>query len=907
MRLDTGASRVVLRADIVGRFALDAAADTLLVAVAADGREGPPTAGSRDGVVFVPLTAAAPATSRVQIDDVEDLVVCAGRRYALSSVANNRVALHDLTTVAAGVTLDAAPPLPATSPMASVQSMNVRRARLSCASDTLAVTTDDAVLLLPNVREPAAAFVRVPIVMQHDNDTLRTVLPLPNGDLLTWSNRGLLRVLDRAGKTKAVRGVDASNIALAGAPLGSRVIAGDASFALPLLNDRVQLGGPPGTTVALDAQRVLTLLGTGLRERAVAPSPSPADLRTLHQPSAIARRLDGRRFAVGQKDGTIVVFDRTQSGGPLIPVATLRAHRHGLDGVVALAFLSAKDAGAPRDVLVSVGDDDVVHVFEEPASNSGWRLLRSVVVRESGARGSVAFDAGRGLVAVAGSEVVSVVDLRRGEVTRVLGPLPREQSFGIRSPAFSPDGTQLAFVDDARRVRVYSLTDGREDRGFAGTHDAVTYDNQGRLLRITRDKAILEGSSATARARELPVPAWSADNIVRDPASSEVWLSSWNGWFAVLGQPEGELRQGPWHVADLLLDGDRVITIGPDEQISSWPRHPATPAVDTARVLFGVRNSGVASMAFVGELVAVAMESGQLRLFGKEAGAGGRALRRATCSQRGDDGAPYEATIVPDVLATRTLRSDGKEAEHLVGVDLNGAVRWNLATGAVVCLTHSFDARVRFAGLTGDGRVVWVSTPEGALWVGDKRREIAPRESVADEAVLVGDDDRSLAAVYVDDEGTHAVRVSDGAALGSTRGANVAALPGGRVLLGRWPTDTPKDDEEERLAIAAWTPGRGPPRLITREHPFTNDLLASPDGARFLQSMDAEVWLRDTNTGAVQAVVDAIHVEALAFSADGTRFAVSAGGIVAVYDLEGRDLWRKDARLDGAASPVRPR
>lgn len=411
VRLDSGASRIVLRgADSVGRMALDKNTDTLLVAVRGMSNDGK----SRDGVVFVPLTATAPKESRVFIDDVRDLLVCAGRRYATSFVFDQKVfTLHDLTSVPAGAKLETSPPL-SSSPLSLVAAMKLHWPRLSCASDTLAVTTDDALYLLdPSPRSATPRFVRVPVAQANPDESLREVLPLPGGDILTWNNRRHLRVLDRAGTTKAVRSVDAATIALFDSPTGARVIAGNVSFALPYLDDPVAFDAPHGTSVALDARRLLTLVDSGLRESSIAPVVNAADVRVLHEPTALARRRDGRRFAVGQKDGVIVVFDRSapmaaspgradEAKARLTPVARIDAHS---EGVLALAFLTAQEAGTAGDVLVSVGDDDIIHVFED--RETGGRPLRSlfsVVVPERTSGASVAFDTGRGLVAVGGYE-----------------------------------------------------------------------------------------------------------------------------------------------------------------------------------------------------------------------------------------------------------------------------------------------------------------------------------------------------------------------------------------------------------------------------------------------------------------------------------------------------------------------
>jgi hypothetical protein len=860
----------VHRTEVIGEIALDAAADTLLAIV--DG-----------GVALVPLARSSSSrVTRIDITDVRGVLACAGRRYATSFVGKE-IVIHDIT----GVTAGKPPPTPRSSPIAALTAL--KWPRLSCGSDRLAVTTDGAVFVLAG----GAAPVRVPITMDHPNDALRDALPLANGDLLTLSGRGHLRVLDRAGKVKAIVSADAASLSLT--PDGARVIAGSSSFALPNLDDAASLAQRRTTVVALDARRALALGDTGLREGTFVTAPPSAALpRTLAEPRVLARRGDGARIAVGEDDGDVVIFERAKAGGPVRPVATLRAHRGGGDGVIGLAFLTAAQAGTANDVLVTVGDDDLVHVFDERT----WTRVRSVAVPEAGAR-SVAVDPARGLVAIGGYEMVSIVDVKRGALQRVIGPLPRERYGTIRSPAFSPDGAQLAFVDDAGRGRVYSLRDGREDLRFAGDHDAIAYDKRGALVRITRDGAWIEASGARpgerARAKQVPLPTWGADNVEIDPATGALWLSSWNGWFSVLGAPaDEEPRHGPWHVADLVLDGDRLLTVGPDEQLLSWSKNPASKAADAPRVLFGVRRARVEAVGFVGDDIAVSFEDARVRVVRKDGDA--RELKKAVCVQRSDDGGDaYEVHVTPERFTTART----KQPATLVGASTAGAVTWNLGTGAATCpKLVPADMGMALAGLTHDARVVVVAAMEGQLIVGDAVRKLKqPGESLVDAAIVTGDDDASLVVVYVDDEGTHAVRAKDGVEVARTRAADIAALPGGRVLLGRWTVAEPKGDDESAIpiALAVWTPGKGAPQIVTREHAFTNQLATSPDGTRFLHTNGDELWLRDTTNGAVLAVIPIEHVEALAFAPDG-RFVVSVAGGVTVYASDGRASWSRDAR-----------
>src|SRR5687767_7586226 len=72
--------------------------------------------------------------------------------------------------------------------------------RVSCAYDILAVTTERAVLLL----DKAGAVTRVPTPLEHPNDMVRQALPLASGGVLTLTARSHVRILDRAGHTKAV-------------------------------------------------------------------------------------------------------------------------------------------------------------------------------------------------------------------------------------------------------------------------------------------------------------------------------------------------------------------------------------------------------------------------------------------------------------------------------------------------------------------------------------------------------------------------------------------------------------------------------------------------------------------------------------------------------------------------------
>lgn len=858
VRLETGASRVLLRAEAIDSFAVDVDAGAVFASVV----------GKAPGVVLVPIDPAQTArVGRADIPGVRDVIVCGDRRYA-TSLIERTLTLHDLTTLTPGAQLEGPPTPPPSSPAAMIASLGVRPLWVACGQRTLTVADEEAIWVFD-----AARPTRVPLPRLY-NESVRAALPLASGELLLWSQNAL-RVLDRAGQVRAAVGVDTAAVHIAHTPRGPRLLTSAASYALPGLSDRRALPGPRGHVLPLDDTRVLVLLSTGLRERAAAwaPSPSatpaPTTITTLREPAVIARHSSGKTFAVGDKHGRVVIFDRPRPGDRWRVRGVIDDH---VGAVAGLGFLAAAHAGTTSDALVSVGNDGFVHVYAAPA----YERVRSIVVDARGDRDDVTFAAHLGLVAVTGAETVSIVDVDTGSV-RTLGPLPQENFGSLSAPAFSADGTRLAFVDDARRARVYALGDGREDLRFAGQHSAVYYDARGRLVRLTTDGAIIDGAAAP-----IALDHTDPDNVEVDGATGEVWLSSWSGWFGVLGRAP---RQAPWHVADLVLDGGNVVTIGPDEQVLSWPRSGS----GTARPVFGVRRTRVEAIAFVGDDVAVAFEGARVRVVAAQAPP--RALRAARCTVAGVEGL---IDLAPERLTTRT---SGAET-LLVGATRSGEVTWNLASGALRCPKHdaslnSYTAAV--AGFTPDGRSVVIAPGEGALLHGASRKKLGkPNEEASrvEAAVVSG-----TVLVYVDDGGTHAVSLESGATLGHTRAADLAALPGGRVLLGRWAiADTAANGEDPQLALATWQPGAGAPKVLTREHAWTNNLLASPDGASFLHIVGDELWLRSTTTGAVRAVVDAAYLEAVAFSPDSRRFAVARPGELAVYTVEGARVWAVDPR-----------
>jgi hypothetical protein len=844
------ASRVVFRADVIAGFDVDGS----VALVAVD--------GERSGVALVPL-AGTSSPGFVTVPGLRELVSCGGRRIATAFV-DAKMTAHDLSGVAVGARLDRPPPTPPSSP-AAVLAQRAEPLALSCNEGTLAAAGPKELVVFDG-----AAPTRVP--WSRVGDWVRGVFALPGGDLVVWSQEAI-SVIDRKGARKAALGGRRGSVQIVRTARGARLLTHDASYALPHLDDRRAVDGLASAIAAIapnDDTALVALTQSGLRARGLVPAFVPPTM--LREPKSIARRADGKRFAVGDVDGDVIVFDRPRPADDWQPIATLHDHQEEVFG---LAYVSAAAAQTAGDALVSVGGDGFVHVYVDAAGSPlgrGLARVRSIPFDLNA--DSVAFDVGRGRLAVGSAEAIAVVDVGAGTV-RLLGPIPREQYGSLKVGGFSKDGAHLAFVDDVGRVRVYALGDGREDRRIAGQHMFVAYDAQGRLVRATREELLIEGRAAPLET--------SFSRVALDAASGELWGWSWSGSFGPLGKAP---RQAPWHVADLAIDGDRVITVGPDEQVLSWPS--AGTAAPRAR--FGVKRVRVEAVAFVDDDVAVAFEGARMRVVGP--GHAPRELKPARCS-RPDEG---ELDLTPAGLA---LTAQAAKAQRtLVGATTLGEVRWNLATGALTCppdlKLDGYDKEA--AGFTADGRAVLVAANDGVVVVGAKKTKLkrgADEGASVDAAVVTGDS----VVVYVDGGSAIAVRVTDGAEVARTRAADLAALPGGRVLLGRWPMKDASDDDDAPHAIAIWQPGAGPPRVITRAHAWTNGLLASPDGTHFIHTVDqGEVWVRSTDTGAVRAVVAADVVEAVAFSADGARFVVASAGVVAVYDLDGRKLWSLDPR-----------
>lgn len=443
----------------------------------------------------------------------------------------------------------------------------------------------------------------------------------------------------------------------------------------------------------------------------------------------------------------------------------------------------------------------------------------------------------------------------------------------------SPDGTTLAGIDDDGNVRVYALATGRQTRRIAGHHDFVTYDARGQLVPISAERGDQRD----------------ADHAALDLATGELWLSSWTGWF---GQRARAKRAATWHVADFALDGKRVITIGPDEPVTSWPRTGGGPP----RVAFGTRSDAIDALSFVDDAVAVAFSSGRMRVVGP--GQAMRELPPPLCPVAGMG----EVRRDFKHLATRPV-SDVNAPRVLVAATRSGEMTWNMTTGALTCpaeikLGLDAAAAIAVAGVTANGRGVLVDGQEGVFMVGNEKKPFKRAKDADIEDIIVIGDDAKPVVVYAEDNGVHAVRVNDGVDVAQLRGpfgrAALSPLPGGRVLLGRWPLGKTTVSD---VVVAVWQPGAGAPRVVTRAHGWTNHEVTAPDGQHFAHSVSAtgavdEVWVRTIEDGAVRAVITVGHVEGIAFAPDSGHIAVAGDGVVSVYELDGQQLWAVDPRAN---------
>jgi WD40 repeat protein len=842
-------SRVLYRSTGILDFAVDTDAGVVLVAVG----------GNTPGVALVPLRSTASTVNAgfVDVPGVRDVLVCGKQRF-VTTFRNGTSAVFDLSGVAVDARLDRLPAPPASSPAALLTARGEVPV-LSCANGILAAGGRGELLIFDG---PQPSRVPRPSTIPAEEWT-SGVFPLPGGDLVVWSQTSL-QVVDRAGAVKASRALDSRSVEVVATPGGPRVLTNKGSWALPRLDDRRPLDVAGGVVSMLDDTRAVALWTNGLRLRRLVTPSSPT---TLNQPRSIARRTDGKRFAVGDEDGSVVVFDRPQVADDWHAAEVLHDH---VGEVVRLTFVPAAVAATSTDALVSVGADGFVHVY----AGVPLARVRSIATDLSVERDSVAIDERRGVVAVGGSNAIAVVDVKTTNLRRLAR---QEEDAGLKVGALSPDGTTLAGIDDDGNVRLYALATGRHTRRIAGHHTFVAYDARGQLVPISAEQGDERG----------------ADHAALDLATGELWLSSWTGqWF---GQHARAKREATWHVADFVLDGHRVITIGPDEQVTSWPRTGAGPP----RVVFGTRSDAIDTLSFVDDAVAVAFERGRMRIMGPSRAT--RELPLPRCLVEGS-----EVQLDFKHLAARPV-SDVNAPRVLVAATRSGEVTWNVTTGALTCpaeLKLGIDAAsaIAVAGFTANGRGVLVDGQEGVFVVGNEKQPFKRAKDADIEDVIVTGDDAKPIVVYAEDNGVRAVRVTDGVDVARLRGpfgrAALSPLPGGRVLLGRWPLGKTTESD---VVVAVWQPGAGAPQVITRAHGWTNHQVAAPDGQHFVHSVMTigaadEVWVRTIDGGAVRAVVTVGRVEGIAFAPDSGHIAVAGDGMVSVYDLDGKRLWAVDPR-----------
>ncbi|MEE8146090.1 MAG: hypothetical protein V3T24_00680, partial [Longimicrobiales bacterium] len=177
---------------------------------------------------------------------------------------------------------------------------------------------------------------------------------------------------------------------------------------------------------------------------------------------SVAFSPDGTQLVSGSNDWTVRLWD-VASG---TVTATLRGHMGGV-GSVAFSPDGTRLVSGSFDRTVRLWDASGEPVPEGAASRGETATLRG---HEGGVR-SVAFSPdGTRLVSGSNDDTVRLWDVASGTETATL----RGHMGGVGSVAFSPDGTQLVSGSDAGTIRLWDVASGTETATLRGNERPVS-------------------------------------------------------------------------------------------------------------------------------------------------------------------------------------------------------------------------------------------------------------------------------------------------------------------------------------------------------------------------------------------------------------------------------------------------
>jgi WD40 repeat protein len=555
-----------------------------------------------------------------------------------------------------------------------------------------------------------------------------------------------------------------------------------------------------------------------------------APFAVLAHSEVAAYSPDGTRIVTAADDGSVRIWD-ARTGAQLVTVA----------GHAGTVFSASYSPDGMR--IATAGRDNTVRIWD---SHSG-ALLTTLSGHGAPVYAAGFSPDGTRVVSASDDNTARIWDARSGAQLRVLA-----HSDGVRTSAYSPDGTRIVTADD-KRATIWDARSGMQ-LGVLGESSgirAAAYSPDGsRIVTASYDK--------TARI-------WDARSLQQ---------------VTVLSGHSGGLQSAAYSP-----DGTRIVTASDDQTARVWDAH----SDGTVAVLTGHGSwLGTAVFSPDGNRVLTSSDDKTARIWDARSGVGLTILS-------GHGATVYTAAYSPD--GTRAVTASLDKTARI----------WDTRSGAMLAVLAGHSKVVTSAAYSPDGtRVVTAS--------GDNTARIWDAQTGAQIKLLSGHGDVVNNAAYSPD-GTRIVTASwDKTARiwDAHTGIQLDVLAGdhGRLQFAGYSPDgtrivTTSDDNTARV----WDARTGGSLAVLSGH---NDLVNaagfSPDGASIATaSLDRTARIWDVQTGAQLAVL-AGHsnwVMTAAFSPDGAHIVTASFDKTArIWDarvaagLDAQILWDESAQIE---------
>ena len=382
------------------------------------------------------------------------------------------------------------------------------------------------------------------------------------------------------------------------------------------------------------------------------------------------------------------------------------------------------------------GDDRVTRIWDV-----GTGTTRSTLAGHGSGVRSVAFSPDGTLLATAGNDrAVQLWDPTTGQPRLALGG----HTGGVRGVAFSPDGSVLATASDDRTARLWDTATGETRSVLVGHGNGVPG------VTFSPDGSVLATACTDGTARLWDTATGEVTTTVRGH-SAAVWATAFSGdgallatasddgtariWDTATGDPRAVLRGHTDWVRGLSFspDGSTLATAGADGTARLWQA-----ATGRLRSTLTGHSSRVWAVAFSpdGSALATAGNDGTVRLWEAATGRSRTVLRGHTDGVR-------SVAFSPD---GSTLASAGADTTARI---------WDAATGRLIATLRGHTDGVRGVSFSSDAALLATAGADGTARIWDT----ATRRS---RAVLHGHTDWVWEAVFSPDAALLATAGADG-------------------------------------------------------------------------------------------------------------------------------------------------